>query len=221
VIVCLKNDYAKNGCGLHRFVDPEDTQEYLYTQFEAFYAHRMFPCFDQPDLKATLQLTVVAPSDWRVISNTNVVGSDDPDFPASEGEVVTVFKQTLRISTYLYAVCAGPYAEFRIDENEVGIPLGFYCRQTLAKYMVLERYSVPTIQGFKFYNEFFDFAYPFEKYDQVFVPEFNFGAMENVGCVTYRDQFLFKDPPRGTSCCPPSTCSSIKWLTCGSATSSP
>lgn len=195
VIVRFKNDYAKNGCGLHHFVDPEDSLEYLYTQFEPFYAHRMFPCFDQPDIKAELQLSVAAPAEWKVISNTPIIGSEDSDLTTGEGEAVTVFKPTLRISTYLYALCAGPYAEFRINENESGIPLGFYCRQTLAKYMVVERYSIPTIRGFVFYNEFFNYVYPFEKYDQIFVPEFNFGAMENVGCVTYRDQFLFKDPP--------------------------
>mmetsp|Transcript_20458 Transcript_20458/g.38299 ORF Transcript_20458/g.38299 Transcript_20458/m.38299 type:complete len:871 (-) Transcript_20458:81-2693(-) len=193
--VIFKNDYSTSGCGLHHFVDPEDGEEYLYTQFEPFYAHRMFPCFDQPDLKATFELSVSAPAEWKVISNTLVVGSEDPELPQVEGRTVTVFKPTLRISTYLYAVCAGPYVEFRVDENELGIPLGFYCRKTLAKHMVVELYSVPTILGFKFYNEYFDFTYPFEKYDQVFVPEFNFGAMENVGCVVYRDQFIFKEAP--------------------------
>jgi len=100
---------------------------------------------------------------------------------------LTRFATTPKISTYLYAVCAGPYHEYRFDDNPSGVPLGLYCRQSLKEYLVPERYLEWTVKGLKFYNEFFDVNYPFSKYDQVFVPEFNFGAMENVGCVTYRD----------------------------------
>jgi aminopeptidase N len=109
--------------------------------------------------------------------------------------LVRTFKTTSKISTYLYAICAGPYEEFRHDDNEVSIPLGLYCRKSLKKYVVPERYFTWTVAGFKFYQSFFGINYPFTKYDQIFVPEFNFGAMENVGCVTYRDQYVFKDPP--------------------------
>jgi aminopeptidase N len=196
VSVAFKNNYSNDGCGLHQFTDPEDGESYVYTQFEPFYAHRCFPCFDQPDLKAVLQLTVAAPDYWKVIANSfEVESTEDRLLPIGEGEKLHAFKPTARISTYLYAVCAGPYHEWRVEDSAAGVPLGFYCRKALVPYFVLERYTDPTIKGFLFYNEFFNLPYPFEKYDQVFVPEFNFGAMENVGCVTYQENYVFRDPP--------------------------
>ena len=164
----------------------------------------MFPCFDQPDLKATLDLIVKAPETWVVVSNENFTSktvdySEEmpiiPNYSSSIPEVVFVFPGKYKISTYLYVLCAGRYAEFRKDDNEVGIPLALYCRQSMVKYLVPERYFHWTVEGFKFYQSFFDYNYPFSKYDGVFAPEFNHGAMENVGCVTYRDQYIFKDPP--------------------------
>lgn len=192
VSITFHNNYTNDGCGLHRFVDKADGEEYLYTQFEPFYAHKAFPCFDQPDIKATFQLTTRSPADWMVISNEVV---ESVSAIEESSEVVRNFKTTAKISSYLYAICAGPYEEFREDDNELDIPLGLYCRKSLASYLIPERYFHWTIQGFKFYNDFFGIKYPFGKYDQVFVPEFNFGAMENVGCVTYRDQYVFKDAP--------------------------
>lgn len=202
--VVFHNKYSRDGLGLHYFKDPEDGLIYLYTQFEPFSANRMFPCFDQPDLKATFDLTVKAPSSWKVISNENaseITSNHTRAMPQIEGyssdesEVVHVFPGKYRLSTYLYALCAGDYVEHRHDDNEVNIPLGLFCRKSQDKYLVPQRYFHWTVEGQKFYKSFFDYPYPFSKYDQVFVPEFNMGAMENVGCVTYRDQYIFKDPP--------------------------
>jgi aminopeptidase N len=203
-VVRFNNKYSNDGLGLHYYKDPEDQEIYLYTQFEPFSANRMFPCFDQPDLKATLNLIVKAPQDWVIISNENAIEKTPeyaeempiiPGYTPTTPELVHVFPGKYKISTYLYALCAGKYAEFRKDDNEVGIPLAIYCRQTMVKYLVPDRYFHWTIEGFKFYQKFFEYPYPFSKYDAVFAPEFNSGAMENVGCVTYRDQYIFKDPP--------------------------
>jgi len=201
-VVHFINAYGHDGTGIHHFTDRADGEEYVYTQFESPYAHLAFPCFDQPDLKATLDLTVVAPAGWKVIANergevqewhrTSSLLED----VLAEGEYRQhVFRQTKRISTYLFAVCAGPYAEWRNESNDSGVPLGLYCRKSLSKYCNPDLIFHWTVNGFRFYSEFFGVNYPFNKYDQVYVPEFKFGAMENVGCVTYRDEFVFRDRP--------------------------
>ncbi|RBM17358.1 aminopeptidase N [Prauserella sp. PE36] len=182
--------YMNTGEGLHRFVDPVDGGVYLYTQFETADAKRMFACFDQPDLKATYRLTVIAPKDWKVVSNALVESQED----TPEGAVRTVFAVSERISTYLVALIAGPYAEWRdeySDEHKT-IPLGIYCRASLAEYMDAERLFTETKQGFGFYHENFGTPYPFSKYDQLFVPEFNAGAMENAGAVTFLEDYVFR-----------------------------
>ncbi|MFF5992838.1 aminopeptidase N [Prauserella flavalba] len=182
--------YMNTGEGLHRFVDPVDGGVYLYTQFETADAKRMFACFDQPDLKATYRLTVIAPKDWKVVSNALVESQED----TPEGAVRTVFAVSERISTYLVALIAGPYAEWRdeyADEHKT-IPLGIYCRASLADYMDAERLFTETKQGFGFYHENFGTPYPFSKYDQLFVPEFNAGAMENAGAVTFLEDYVFR-----------------------------
>jgi aminopeptidase N len=182
--------YMNTGEGLHRFVDPVDDEVYLYSQFETADAKRMFACFDQPDLKATVDLTVLAPARWRVISNGAAV-SRSPD---ASGAVWHTFATTRPLATYLVALVAGPYAEWR-DEVVAGenrIPLGLYCRASLAEHMDHERLFTETKQGFGFYHRVFETPYVFGKYDQCFVPEFNAGAMENAGCVTFREDFVFR-----------------------------
>ena len=177
--------YMRTGEGLHRFVDPVDGSVYLYSQFETFDAHRMYGCFDQPDLKAAFRLTVQAPAGWVCISNGTV-----QERPA-EGEAGTwVFAETPRISTYITALVAGPYASVH-DEHD-GIPLGIYCRRTLAEHLDAEELFTVTKQGFDFYHRVFDHRYPFGKYDQLFVPEFNAGAMENAACVTFLEDYVFR-----------------------------
>ncbi|WP_026918890.1 aminopeptidase N [Gordonia shandongensis] len=183
--------YSNTGEGLHRFVDPADGAVYLYSQFETADAKRMFACFDQPDLKARYTVTAVAPVDWRVVSNGAPVG--DPE-PAAGGGVVHRFATTEPLSTYLIAMIAGPYAVWSdeyVDEHGT-IPLGLYCRASLAEFMDADRLFTETKQGFGFYHRTFGVPYAFGKYDQLFVPEFNAGAMENAGAVTFLEDYVFR-----------------------------
>ena len=187
--------FMRTGEGLHRFVDPVDDKVYLHSQFETADAHRMYACFDQPDLKAAFQLTVTAPDDWEVVSNSPAEG--DPH-PAGAGKATWVFPATPRISPYITALVAGHYHVVR-DEYD-GIPLGVYCRASLAEHLDAEEILQVTKQGFEFYQRVFGMRYPFAKYDQLFVPEFNAGAMENAGCVTILEDYIFRsrvtDAPR-------------------------
>jgi aminopeptidase N len=190
LVVDATGRYMNTGEGLHRFVDPVDGGVYLYTQFETADAKRMFTCFDQPDLKATFRFTVIAPEDWKVISNSPAESSE----PLPSGAVRHVFQTTKRMSTYVTALVAGPYAEWldSYSDEHSTIPLGIYCRASLAEHMDAERLFTETKQGFDFYHRSFAVPYPFEKYDQCFVPEFNAGAMENAGCITFLEDYVFR-----------------------------
>ena len=182
--------YMNTGEGLHRFVDPVDGSVYLYSQFETADAKRMFACFDQPDLKATMRMTAITPADWRVVSNAVCERTEDAD----GGAVRHVFAPSERISTYLVAMIAGPYAVWTDEHrDEFGpIPLGIYCRASLAEHMDADRLFTETKQGFSCYHRLFGIRYPFGKYDQLFVPEFNAGAMENAGAVTFLEDYVFR-----------------------------
>ncbi|MEU6029833.1 aminopeptidase N [Streptomyces tauricus] len=177
--------YTNTGEGLHRFVDPVDQQAYLYTQFEVPDARRVFASFEQPDLKATFQFTVKAPNGWTVISNSPTPEPKDD---------VWEFEPTPRISTYITALILGPYHSVHsvYEKDGQSVPLGIYCRPSLAQYLDSDAIFEVTRQGFAWFQEKFDYAYPFKKYDQLFVPEFNAGAMENAGAVTIRDQYVFR-----------------------------
>ncbi|MEU0188691.1 aminopeptidase N [Streptomyces afghaniensis] len=177
--------YTNTGEGLHRFVDPVDDQAYLYTQFEVPDARRVFASFEQPDLKATFQFTVRAPEGWTVISNSPTPEPQDS---------VWVFEPTPRISTYITALIVGPYHSVHsvYEKDGQSVPLGIYCRPSLAEYLDSDAIFEVTRQGFAWFQEKFDYTYPFKKYDQLFVPEFNAGAMENAGAVTIRDQYVFR-----------------------------
>ncbi|MGP4084994.1 aminopeptidase N [Streptomyces sp. KR55] len=177
--------YTNTGEGLHKFIDPVDNQAYLYTQFEVPDARRVFASFEQPDLKATFQFTVRAPEGWTVISNSPTPEPKDN---------VWVFEPTPRISTYITALIVGPYHSVHsvYEKNGQTVPLGIYCRPSLAEYLDSDAIFEVTRQGFAWFQEKFDYAYPFKKYDQLFVPEFNAGAMENAGAVTIRDQYVFR-----------------------------
>ncbi|GAA3887294.1 aminopeptidase N [Saccharothrix violaceirubra] len=182
--------YMNTGEGLHRFVDPVDGGVYLYSQFETADAKRMFTCFDQPDLKSVYDIAVTAPHDWKVVSNAAITSTGD----GVGGADRHVFATTKPMSTYLVALVAGPYAEWRDEfvDGDVTIPLGIYCRASLAEHMDHERLFTETKQGFGFYHKAFGVTYPFGKYDQCFVPEFNAGAMENAGCVTFLEDYVFR-----------------------------
>jgi aminopeptidase N len=177
--------YSRSGEGLHRFTDPADGRVYMYSDLETFDAHRVYACFDQPDLKASYELAVTAPADWLVISNMA------PESTARDGETARWhFPPTPVMPTYITAIAAGAYHVVR-DEHD-GIPLGVYCRQSLAGYLDADEIIRVTRQGFDFYHRTFGIKYPFEKYDQLFVPEFKEGAMENAGCVTFLESYIFR-----------------------------
>ncbi|MFF3345173.1 aminopeptidase N [Streptomyces sp. NPDC002779] len=177
--------YTNTGEGLHRFVDPVDDQAYLYTQFEVPDARRVFASFEQPDLKATFRFTVKAPAGWTVVSNSPTPEPKDD---------VWAFEPTPRISTYITALIVGPYHSVHsaYEKDGQSVPLGIYCRPSLAEYLDSDAIFEVTRQGFDWFQEKFDYDYPFQKYDQLFVPEFNAGAMENAGAVTIRDQYVFR-----------------------------
>ncbi|WP_030917834.1 aminopeptidase N [Streptosporangium amethystogenes] len=187
--------YTRTGEGLHRFVDPVDKSVYLYSQFETADAHRMYACFDQPDLKATFELTVLAPSHWEIISNAAPDSAEDlVEHHGRHGALQAAkrwhFPPTPVMSTYITALCAGPY--HKVTSEHDGIPLGLYCRASLAEHLDAENLFEVTRQGFDFFHEIFGIRYPFGKYDQLFVPEFNAGAMENAGCVTFLEDYVFR-----------------------------
>ncbi|MBU1494889.1 MAG: aminopeptidase N [Actinobacteria bacterium] len=187
--ISYERRYDKTGEGFHQFIDPEDGSEYIYTQFEPYSAHRLFPCFDQPDLKAVFRVSVTAPSDWAVVTAGPEIDRDElPD-----GRSRRVFAETVRFSTYLLAVCAGPFAS--VHDEHHGLPLGIYVRSSWLDYLDAEAIFSVTKAGMDYYADLFDEPYPFDKFDQLFVPEFNWGGMENVATVTYTDTVIFRDPP--------------------------
>jgi aminopeptidase N len=177
--------YTNTGEGLHRFLDPLDGETYLYSQFETADAKRVYACFDQPDLKAAFTFHVTAPEHWQLSSNGRIDRVEE--LPA--GKLVH-FSTTARISPYITALVAGPYHV--VTDHHDGIDLGLWCRRTLAQYLDADNLFELTRQGFDWYHANFGLRYAFDKYDQVFVPEFNAGAMENAGCVTFREDYVFR-----------------------------
>jgi len=173
--------YSRTGEGLHRFVDPADDEVYLYSQAFLYDAHRIFACFDQPDLKAVFELSVTAPLEWLVVSNAAVAESAGGRWR---------FAPTPSISTYLTALAAGPYAA--VHDRHGDIDLGVYCRRSLTEHLDAAEILELTKASFDHYQRVFDYPYAFAKYDQLFVPEFNAGAMENPGAVTIRDEYVFR-----------------------------
>ncbi|MDP4589263.1 MAG: aminopeptidase N [Candidatus Nanopelagicales bacterium] len=190
LIVEAEAAYMNTGEGMHRFIDPVDDEVYLYTQFEIADARRVFACFDQPDIKATFAFTITAPDHWKVTSNSATPMPES----VRDGIERWRFAPSAKMSTYITAIVAGPYYEVRDDyKGKFGTyPLGLFCRNSLAEYLDPEDLFTVTKQGFKYFEEAFDYGYPFEKYDQLFVPEFNAGAMENAACVTHHESYVFR-----------------------------
>lgn len=210
----ILNKYRTDGQGLHSFVDQTDKKQYLYSQFEVDNCHFVMPVFDQPDIRAAWTFRTIYPTDWVVISNENsrvytqaeqsLLNSDlvsisklygiefNPSTPAFKS---AFFHETPKISTYLYAIVAGPYGffEYKNVKGDGLPPMKIYARQSLMKSVLHEELFKATASGMNFYNDMFGRPYPFRKYDQIFVPEFNEGGMENVGAITYAEDLLFRD----------------------------
>lgn len=175
--------YSHTGEGLHRFTDPVDGETYTYTQLFMEDVQRVFAAFDQPDLKAAFDLTVTAPEGWTVLANGITEQQEDGRWKAAT---------TPLLSTYFVALAAGPWHS--ITTEHAGLPFGLHCRRSLAPYLDADAEELFEItrQCFDRYHEKFDEPYPFDSYDQAFVPEFNAGAMENPGLVTFRDEFVYR-----------------------------
>ncbi|HQY95812.1 MAG TPA: aminopeptidase N, partial [Phycicoccus sp.] len=191
LVIAATGRYTNTGEGLHRFVDPVDDEVYLYSQFEVPDSRRMYPVFEQPDLKAAVQFTVTAPAHWQVISNSP---TPKPTSTDRDGVARWEFAPTPRMSSYITALVAGPYDVVRdtLTSRAGEIPLGIFCRKSLTKYLDADNLFDLTKRGFAFFEEEFDTPYPFAKYDQVFTPEYNMGAMENAGCVTFNEIYVFR-----------------------------
>ncbi|MDN6477808.1 aminopeptidase N [Corynebacterium variabile] len=204
--------YSTTGEGLHRFTDPADNEVYMYTQFEAADAKRVFACFDQPDIKATYEVAVKTPENWTVVTN-NTVGVSGVLGAEVDGVAVHTATVDYPLSTYLIAFCVGPWEHVTdewtgsplptpetedvtdtrlVPDEDITVPLGIFVRKSLAEYLDADVIFDVTKSGFDYYAANFGVAYPFHKYDQIFCPEYNMGAMENAGCVTIRDEYVFR-----------------------------
>jgi len=185
--VVYNRPYSNDGSGLHRFKDPANGDVYLYSDFEPYAANQMFPHFDQPNLKSTYKVEVDAPSHWQIISTTRETSITEKD-----GVKRWDFPVSAKISSYVFSLHAGKYAvwEDTFHGKEGDIPLRLFARQSLSQYVDTTEWFKPTKQSFKFFNNYFDISYPFGKYDQVMVPDYNSGAMENVAAVTFNESFI-------------------------------
>lgn len=180
----FRHDFSRQGKGLHQFKDPEDNRVYIYSDLEPFDANHIFPSFDQPDLKATYQMKVTAPSEWVVVTSVRESSTQ----VNSQGTLTWNFPRSEKFSTYIWSLHAGPYQIW--TDNSGAIPLRLFSRQSLASYVDPKEWFRITHQGFDFFNAYFNYPYPYKKYDQLIVPEFNAGAMENVAAVTFNERFI-------------------------------
>ena len=187
IVIKFMGNYSQEASGFQRVKDPEDGSEYVYTDFEPYYAHWFFPCFDQPDIKATYEVSVSAPLDWKVIQNEMIASEKEID-----GKRLTAFEETKPFSTYLFFLGAGPFVEWKDKHGDT--PIYLYARKSLEKYVDADKIMDTTKKGLTFFNEYFGYSYPFTKYAHVFIPEFAWGGMENPGAVTMNERNIFRGP---------------------------
>ena len=213
-------EYNRQGVGLHHYIDKQDNKEYTYSNFEPYDCHRLFPCFDQPNLKSQLKINVIAPNEWNVFTNTDEISSiqinnntnntntntkemqdlnkEESDFLIYNNNLhnlnykIKSFSKTCILSTYVYALCAGEYFIYENPNKDCKVKLRVIYRDSMKQYYTEEFFTV-TMAGLSFYQSYFHTDYPFEKYDQIFCPEYNMGAMENVGLVTYNECYIWKE----------------------------
>lgn len=188
VLIQFQRSFSRDGHGLVRFEDPEDKRVYTYTDLEPYDANRVFPCFDQPDLKATYAMKVTAPKSWQVVTSVRESSIQD----LGNDTQVWDFPTSAKFSTYIWSLHSGPY---RVWQEQAGsVPMRLLARESLAKYVVTKDWFTFTRQGLEFFPKYFGYPYPYKKYDQVIVPEFNSGAMENVAAVTFSERFISRGP---------------------------
>ncbi len=185
VEVSFVHKYSKDGAGFHRFKDPEDQKVYTYTNLEPYKANRVFPCFDQPDLKATYTMKVKAPNNWSVITSVR-----ESQVSKEKGFKTWSFPKSQKFSTYIWSLHAGEYASWSWNKGKY--PLRLFVRKSLAKYVKTKDWFPVTDKGFEYFEKYFGVEYPYKKYDQIIVPEFNSGAMENVAAVTFSEYYVDK-----------------------------
>ena len=181
--ISFSQSYSKDGNGFYRYIDPEDKKIYTYTNLEPYAANKVFPCFDQPDLKATYTMQVKAPNDWQVITSTSPLKK-------AKNELATTwsFPKSEKFSTYIWSLHAGPYAMFK--DPKAKYPSRVFIRQSLKKYIKIKDWHTFTRQSFDFLDNYFGYSYPYKKYDHIIVPDHNSGAMENVAAVTFNENFI-------------------------------
>ena len=200
------NDYADDGCGLHSFLDTDEKQ-YIYSDCEPYNCNKIFPVFDQPDLKGTLSLTLAVRQDWVAIANEAVdieatKNVRTQDYLSEEERDIynlQVYYPTPRISSYLYALMAGPFSEVKCENPYNNIQMSCFSRESLLPYLKEQAEEIfeITIESMKFYEEFFGYPFPFKKYDSIFCPEYNQGAMENPGAITFNDKSIWREETTG------------------------
>lgn len=187
--------FSRSGEGMHRYIDPADGKIYLYTQYEPADCRRVFPNFEQPDLKAVFNFRITAPKTWVVSSNAEL--DREIEDPTDSTITKRVFKPTARISTYITTLLAGEYFVAHdvykptAAVNSGTLPLVAYCRQSLKDHFDYDNIFTVTKQGLDYFQDLFDYPYPYPKYEQAFVPEYNLGAMENPGLVTFTESYIY------------------------------